>query len=103
MLRSGLTCPPYCSTGGSLSFPYSPGLAYNSIYSTSPHPVGGYQGGVQMKGPEVEGPGSDRQAPAESPYGKELQQHGTSSLGGGEGWGTLVGIGGTGQGCCTWW
>ncbi|KFO92924.1 Nuclear factor NF-kappa-B p100 subunit, partial [Buceros rhinoceros silvestris] len=61
--------------GGSLSFPYSPGLAYNSIYSPGPHPVGGYQGGVQMKGPEVEGHGSDRQAPAESPYGKELQQH----------------------------
>ncbi|KFQ14452.1 Nuclear factor NF-kappa-B p100 subunit, partial [Leptosomus discolor] len=61
--------------GGNLSFPYSPGLAYNSIYSPGPHPVGGYQGGVQMKGPEVEGPGSDRQAPAESTYCKELQKH----------------------------
>ncbi|NXA30349.1 NFKB2 factor, partial [Ibidorhyncha struthersii] len=61
--------------GGNLSFPYSPGLAYNSIYSPGPHPVGGYQGGVQMKGPEVEGPGSDRQAPAESTYCRELQRH----------------------------
>ncbi|NXY67081.1 NFKB2 factor, partial [Glareola pratincola] len=60
--------------GGSLNFPYSPGLAYNSIYSPGPHPVGGYQGGVQMKGPEMEGPGSDRQAPAESTYCKELQK-----------------------------
>ncbi|NXG85186.1 NFKB2 factor, partial [Stercorarius parasiticus] len=60
--------------GGNLSFPYSPGLAYNSIYSPGPHPVGGYQGGVQMKGPEMEGPGSDRQAPAESTYCKELQK-----------------------------
>ncbi|XP_064319735.1 nuclear factor NF-kappa-B p100 subunit isoform X1 [Phalacrocorax carbo] len=61
--------------GGNLSFPYSPGLAYNSIYSPGPHPVGGYQGGVQMKGPEAEGPGNDRQAPAESMYCKELQKH----------------------------
>ncbi|KAF1408429.1 hypothetical protein FQV22_0002403, partial [Spheniscus magellanicus] len=61
--------------GGNLSFPYSPGLAYNSIYSSSPHPVGGYHGGVQMKGPEAEEPGSDRQAPAESVYCKELQKH----------------------------
>ncbi|KFV65174.1 Nuclear factor NF-kappa-B p100 subunit, partial [Dryobates pubescens] len=64
--------------GGNLSFPYSPGLAYNSIYSPGPHPVTGYQGGVQMKSPEVEAPGSDRQAPAESTgstYCKELQQH----------------------------
>ncbi|KAK4820902.1 hypothetical protein QYF61_008134 [Mycteria americana] len=61
--------------GGNLSFPYSPGLAYNSIYSPGPHPVGGYQGGVQMKGPEAEGPQSDRQAPAESVYCKELQKH----------------------------
>ncbi|NXG76619.1 NFKB2 factor, partial [Baryphthengus martii] len=61
--------------GGNLSFPYSPGLAYNSIYSPGPHPVGGYQGGVQMKGPEAEGPGSGRQAPAESMYCKDLQQH----------------------------
>uniref|UniRef100_A0A8B9GAI7 Nuclear factor kappa B subunit 2 n=1 Tax=Amazona collaria TaxID=241587 RepID=A0A8B9GAI7_9PSIT len=44
--------------GGNLSFPYSPGLAYNSIYSPGPHPVGGYQGGVQMKGPEAEGSGT---------------------------------------------
>ncbi|NWQ95298.1 NFKB2 factor, partial [Burhinus bistriatus] len=61
--------------GGNLSFPYSPGLAYNSIYSPGPHPVGGYQGGVQMKGPEVEVPGSERRAPAESTYCKELQKH----------------------------
>ncbi|KAM7102034.1 nuclear factor NF-kappa-B p100 subunit isoform 1-T1 [Ciconia maguari] len=61
--------------GGNLSFPYSPGLAYNSIYSPGPHPVGGYQGGVQMKGPEAEGARSDRQAPAESVYCKELQKH----------------------------
>uniref|UniRef100_A0A663LUI6 Nuclear factor kappa B subunit 2 n=1 Tax=Athene cunicularia TaxID=194338 RepID=A0A663LUI6_ATHCN len=61
--------------GGNLSFPYSTGLAYNSIYSPGPHPVGGYQGGVQMKGPEAAGPGSDRQAPAESTYCKELQKH----------------------------
>ncbi|NXP70234.1 NFKB2 factor, partial [Ramphastos sulfuratus] len=64
--------------GGNLSFPYSPGLAYNSIYSPGPHPVTGYQGGVQMKSPEVEAPGSNRQAPAErteSTYCKELQQH----------------------------
>ncbi|XP_074963692.1 nuclear factor NF-kappa-B p100 subunit isoform X2 [Phalacrocorax aristotelis] len=61
--------------GGNLSFPYSPGLAYNSIYSPGPHPVGGYQGGVQMKGPEAEGPRNDRQAPAESVYCKELQKH----------------------------
>ncbi|NXN92451.1 NFKB2 factor, partial [Rhinopomastus cyanomelas] len=58
--------------GGNLGFPYSPGLAYNSIYSPGPHPMGGYQGGVQMKGPEVEVPGSGRQ---ESPYCSELQQH----------------------------
>uniref|UniRef100_A0A8C3UUH8 Nuclear factor kappa B subunit 2 n=1 Tax=Catharus ustulatus TaxID=91951 RepID=A0A8C3UUH8_CATUS len=51
--------------GGNLSFPYSPGLTYSSLYSSSPHPVGSYQGGVQMKGSEAEGPGSDRQAPAE--------------------------------------
>ncbi|XP_062462747.1 nuclear factor NF-kappa-B p100 subunit isoform X2 [Pezoporus occidentalis] len=61
--------------GGNLSFPYSPGLAYNSIYSPGPHPVGGYQGGVQMKGPEAEGPGSNGQVPAESTYCKELQKH----------------------------
>ncbi|NXK86193.1 NFKB2 factor, partial [Formicarius rufipectus] len=61
--------------GGNLSFPYSPGLTYNSIYSPGPHPVGSYQGGVQMKGPEAEGPGSDRQAAAESMYCKELQKH----------------------------
>ncbi|NXE22433.1 NFKB2 factor, partial [Ardeotis kori] len=61
--------------GGNLSFPYSPELAYNSIYSPGPHPMGGYQGGVQMKGPEAEGPGTDRQAPAESTYCKELQKH----------------------------
>ncbi|XP_061857831.1 nuclear factor NF-kappa-B p100 subunit isoform X2 [Colius striatus] len=61
--------------GGSLSFPYSPGLAYNSIYSPGPHPVGGYQGGVQMKGPEAEGSGSSRQAPADSMYCQELQKH----------------------------
>uniref|UniRef100_A0A8B9G7C5 Nuclear factor kappa B subunit 2 n=1 Tax=Amazona collaria TaxID=241587 RepID=A0A8B9G7C5_9PSIT len=47
------------SGGG--DFPYSPGLAYNSIYSPGPHPVGGYQGGVQMKGPEAEGSGSNGQ------------------------------------------
>uniref|UniRef100_A0A8C9UIF1 Nuclear factor kappa B subunit 2 n=1 Tax=Serinus canaria TaxID=9135 RepID=A0A8C9UIF1_SERCA len=69
--------PPLpCPTGGNLSFPYSSGLTYNSIYSPGPHPVGGYQGGVQMKGPEAEGPGSDRQAPVEeSTYCKELQKH----------------------------
>ncbi|NXL62943.1 NFKB2 factor, partial [Chordeiles acutipennis] len=61
--------------GGNLSFPYSPGLTYNSIYSPGPHPVGGYQGGVQMNGPEAEGARSDRQAPAESMYYKELQKH----------------------------
>ncbi|NXI49398.1 NFKB2 factor, partial [Chloroceryle aenea] len=61
--------------GGNLSFPYSPGLAYNSIYSPGPHPVGGYQGGVQMKGPEAEGPRSDRPAPTENTYCKDLQQH----------------------------
>ncbi|NWH78748.1 NFKB2 factor, partial [Piaya cayana] len=61
--------------GGNFSFPYSPGLTYNSIYSPGPQPMGGYQGGVQMKGPEAEGPGSDRQAPAESTSCKELQKH----------------------------
>ncbi|XP_030308772.1 nuclear factor NF-kappa-B p100 subunit isoform X1 [Calypte anna] len=61
--------------GGSLSFPYSPGLAYNSIYSPGPHPVGGYQGGVQMKGPEAEGSGNEGQSPPESTNCKELQQH----------------------------
>ncbi|KAM9379671.1 nuclear factor NF-kappa-B p100 subunit [Phaethornis superciliosus] len=61
--------------GGSLSFPYSPGLAYNSIYSPGPHPVGGYQGGVQMKGPEAEGSGSEGQSPSENTNCKELQQH----------------------------
>uniref|UniRef100_A0A8C5TKS4 Nuclear factor kappa B subunit 2 n=1 Tax=Malurus cyaneus samueli TaxID=2593467 RepID=A0A8C5TKS4_9PASS len=30
--------------GGNLSFPYSPGLTYSSIYSPGPHPVGSYQG-----------------------------------------------------------
>lgn len=90
---SGLTHPHPCSAGGNLSFPYSPGLAYNSIYSSSPHPVGGYHGGVQMKGPEAEGPGSDRQAPAESVYCKELQKHGRRGLGWSEGWGTSLGAG----------
>uniref|UniRef100_A0A8U8CDF7 Uncharacterized protein n=1 Tax=Geospiza parvula TaxID=87175 RepID=A0A8U8CDF7_GEOPR len=72
-----LTHPLPCPTGGNLSFPYSSGLTYNSIYSPGPHPVGSYQGGVQMKGPEAEGPESDRQAPAEeSTYCKELQKHG---------------------------
>ncbi|NXV77119.1 NFKB2 factor, partial [Atlantisia rogersi] len=61
--------------GGNLSFPYSTGMAYNSIYSPGPHPVGGYQGGVQMRGPEAESAGSDRQAPAEGTYCKELQKH----------------------------
>ncbi|NXG42683.1 NFKB2 factor, partial [Psilopogon haemacephalus] len=63
--------------GGNLSFPYSPGLAYNSIYSPGPHPVTGYQGGVQMKCPEVEAPGSDSHPPAErtESTSKELQQH----------------------------
>ncbi|NWR81872.1 NFKB2 factor, partial [Centropus unirufus] len=61
--------------GGNLSFPYSPGLAYNSIYSPGPHPMGGYQGGVQMKGPEEEEPGSDRQVPAKTTSCKELQKH----------------------------
>lgn len=82
-LRSGpggsllLTHPLPCPAGGNLSFPYSPGLTYNSIYSPGPHPVGSYQGGVQMKGPEAEGPGSDGKAPAEdSTYCKELQKHG---------------------------
>lgn len=82
-LRSGaggsllLTHPLSCPAGGNLSFPYSPGLTYSSLYSSSPHPVGSYQGGVQMKGSEAEGPGSDRQAPAEeSTYCKELQKHG---------------------------
>ncbi|NWV00297.1 NFKB2 factor, partial [Upupa epops] len=57
--------------GGNFSF-YSSGLTYNSIYSPGPHPVGGYQGGVQMKGPDMEGPVSGRH---ESPYCTELQQH----------------------------
>ncbi|NWH57065.1 NFKB2 factor, partial [Geococcyx californianus] len=61
--------------GGNLNFPYSPGLAYNNIYSPGPHPMGGYQGGVQMKGPEVEGPKSDGHAPAESTSCRELQKH----------------------------
>lgn len=105
-LPSGLTRPPPCSSGGNLSFPYSPGLTYNSIYSPGPHPVGGYQGGVQMKGPEAEGSRSDRQAPAESMYCKELQKHGRRGLGWSEGWGTSLGRGGTGwgpfrAGCCS--
>lgn len=96
-LALGAPCSPPvspflpCYTGGNLSFPYSPGLAYNSIYSPGPHPVGGYQGGVQMKGPEAEGPGSDRQVPAESTYCRELQQHGR--LGWRESWGTSFGRG----------
>ncbi|NXX93145.1 NFKB2 factor, partial [Centropus bengalensis] len=61
--------------GGNLSFPYSPGLAYNSIYSPGPHPMGGYQGGVQMKGPEGEEPGSDSEMPAKTTSCKELQKH----------------------------
>ncbi|NXP50526.1 NFKB2 factor, partial [Heliornis fulica] len=61
--------------GGNLSFPYSTGMAYNSIYSPGPHPVGGYQGGVQMKGPEMDGTGGDRQAPAETTHCEELQKH----------------------------
>ncbi|NXK51959.1 NFKB2 factor, partial [Chauna torquata] len=69
-----LTHPP-CSAGGNLSFPYSPGLAYNNIYSTGPHPVGGYQGGVQMKAPSMDGDEGDRQVPTESTYCKELQKH----------------------------
>uniref|UniRef100_A0A803VS01 Nuclear factor kappa B subunit 2 n=1 Tax=Ficedula albicollis TaxID=59894 RepID=A0A803VS01_FICAL len=60
--------------GGNLSFPYSPGLTYSSIYSSGPHPVGSYQGGVQMKGSEAEGPRSDRQAPAEESTYSQLCQ-----------------------------
>ncbi|XP_067392900.1 nuclear factor NF-kappa-B p100 subunit isoform X1 [Emydura macquarii macquarii] len=33
--------------GGNLNYPYS-GLTYNNIYPSGPHPVGSYQGGVQM-------------------------------------------------------
>ncbi|XP_021254678.1 nuclear factor NF-kappa-B p100 subunit isoform X1 [Numida meleagris] len=61
--------------GGNLSFPYSSGLGYNNLYSSSPHPVGGYQGGVQMKAPSGSGDGDDRQAPTESTYCRELQRH----------------------------
>ncbi|XP_068806381.1 nuclear factor NF-kappa-B p100 subunit isoform X2 [Struthio camelus] len=61
--------------GGNLSYPYSPGLAYNNIYSSGPHPVGGYQGGVQMKAPSTDGDGGDRQVPMESMYCQELQKH----------------------------
>ncbi|XP_064370014.1 nuclear factor NF-kappa-B p100 subunit isoform X2 [Dromaius novaehollandiae] len=61
--------------GGNLSYPYSPGLAYNNIYSSGPHPVGGYQGGVQMKAPSTDGDGGDRQVPTESTYCQELQKH----------------------------
>ncbi|NXE53338.1 NFKB2 factor, partial [Casuarius casuarius] len=61
--------------GGNLSYPYSPGLAYNNIYSSGPHPVGGYQGGVQMKAPSTDRDGGDRQVPTESTYCQELQKH----------------------------
>ncbi|XP_062436145.1 nuclear factor NF-kappa-B p100 subunit isoform X2 [Rhea pennata] len=61
--------------GGNLSYPYSPGLAYNNIYSSGPHPVGGYQGGVQMKAPGTDGDRGDRQVPTESTYCQELQKH----------------------------
>ncbi|NXA34590.1 NFKB2 factor, partial [Eudromia elegans] len=61
--------------GGSLSYPYAPGLPYNSIYSSGPHPVGGYQGGMQMRGPGVDGDGGDRQVPTESTRCQELRNH----------------------------
>ncbi|NWI18138.1 NFKB2 factor, partial [Crypturellus soui] len=61
--------------GGSLSYPYAPGLAYNSIYSSGPHPVGGYQGGVQMKAPSTDGDGDDRQVPTENTHCQELRKH----------------------------
>ncbi|KFQ44015.1 Nuclear factor NF-kappa-B p100 subunit, partial [Nestor notabilis] len=58
-----------------------PLLAWVAVDQPGPHPVGGYQGGVQMKSPEVEGPGSNGQAPEESMYCKELQKHGRRRLG----------------------
>ncbi|NWJ06955.1 NFKB2 factor, partial [Crypturellus undulatus] len=61
--------------GGSLSYPYAPGLAYNSIYSSGPHPVGGYQGGMQMKAPSTDGDGDDRQVPTENTHCQELRKH----------------------------
>ncbi|NXA54635.1 NFKB2 factor, partial [Nothocercus julius] len=61
--------------GGSLSYPYAPGLAYNNIYSSGPHPVGGYQGGMQMKAPSTDGDGGDRQVPMENTHCQELQKH----------------------------
>ncbi|NWY03983.1 NFKB2 factor, partial [Nothoprocta ornata] len=59
--------------GGGLSYPYAPGLAYNNIYSSGPHPVGGYQGGVQMKAPSTDGEGGDR--PTENTQRQELRKH----------------------------
>uniref|UniRef100_A0A8B9PNP6 Nuclear factor kappa B subunit 2 n=1 Tax=Apteryx owenii TaxID=8824 RepID=A0A8B9PNP6_APTOW len=52
--ESGCLFSPSCTP-----YPYSPGLAYNNIYSSGPHPVGGYQGGVQMKAPSTDGDGAD--------------------------------------------
>uniref|UniRef100_A0A8B9S917 Nuclear factor kappa B subunit 2 n=1 Tax=Apteryx owenii TaxID=8824 RepID=A0A8B9S917_APTOW len=59
--ESGCLFSPSCTP-----YPYSPGLAYNNIYSSGPHPVGGYQGGVQMKAPSTDGDGGDRQVPTET-------------------------------------
>ncbi|XP_043407115.1 nuclear factor NF-kappa-B p100 subunit isoform X2 [Chelonia mydas] len=53
--------------GGNLNYPYSSGLTYNNIYSSGPHPVGGYQGGVQMtRATKMEEEGNGKHLPAET-------------------------------------
>ncbi|XP_059585665.1 nuclear factor NF-kappa-B p100 subunit [Alligator mississippiensis] len=62
--------------GGNLSYPYASGLPYNSIYSSGPHPMGSYQGGVQMtRANKMEEEGAERQLPAEQSYSQALQYH----------------------------
>ncbi|XP_034632067.1 nuclear factor NF-kappa-B p100 subunit isoform X1 [Trachemys scripta elegans] len=68
--------------GGNLNYPYSSGLTYNNIYSSGPHPVGGYQGGVQMTNMEEEGDGKHLPAetgkqpcPPEESHRQELHYH----------------------------
>ncbi|KAM7171261.1 nuclear factor NF-kappa-B p100 subunit isoform 1-T1 [Macrochelys suwanniensis] len=52
--------------GGNLNYPYSSGLTYNNIYSSGPHPVGGYQGGVQMTRDTKMEEGDGKHLPAET-------------------------------------
>ncbi|KAM9134046.1 nuclear factor NF-kappa-B p100 subunit isoform 1-T1 [Pangshura tecta] len=71
--------------GGNLNYPYSSGLTYNNIYSSGPHPVGGYQGGVQMTratnmeeegdGKHLPGETGKQPSPPEESHRRELHYH----------------------------